>query len=148
MAGLKIEGLGGGVIARHMLWYHFPIADGTAEVEPYPVWCLYREELVALVRDGSNILVHCKGGLGRAGMIAVELLASLGMPNDEAIAQVRDVRPYVSFPLSLRNVEDLLFERGIDICHDTVRFWWNCFGPLFVVDIRRQRVSQMRGYRH
>lgn len=93
MAGLKVEGLGGGVIARHMLWYHFPIADGTAEVEPYPVWCLYREELVALVRDGSNILVHCKGGLGRAGMIAVELLASLGMPNDEAIAQVRDVRP-------------------------------------------------------
>ena len=37
---------------------------------------------------------------------------------------------YVRFPLSLRNVEDLLFERGIDICHETVRFWWNRFGPL------------------
>ncbi len=34
----------------------------------------------------------------------------------------------VRFPLSLRNVEDLLFERGIDICHETVRFWWNRFG--------------------
>jgi putative transposase len=55
---------------------------------------------------------------------------------------------YVRFPLSLRNVEDLLFERGIDICHETVRHWWNRFGPMFAVDIRRQRVSRMRGFRH
>ena len=38
---------------------------------------------------------------------------------------------YVRFPLSLRNVEDLLHERGIDVSHETVRFWWNCFGPMF-----------------
>ena len=44
---------------------------------------------------------------------------------------------YVRFPLSLRNVEDLLFERGIDICHETVRLWWNRFGPLFAGDIQR-----------
>ena len=55
---------------------------------------------------------------------------------------------YVRFPLSLRNVEDLLIERGIDICHETVRFWWNRFGPMFAADIRRQRVSRMRGFRH
>ena len=55
---------------------------------------------------------------------------------------------YVRFPLSLRNVEDLLFERGIDLCHETVRLWWNRFGPLFAADIRRQRVSRMRGFRH
>ena len=53
---------------------------------------------------------------------------------------------YVRFPLSLRNVEDLLFERGIDLCHETVRLWWNRFGPLFAADIRRQPVSQMRGF--
>ena len=58
------------------------------------------------------------------------------------------VMMYVRFPLSLRNVEDLLFERGIDICHETVRLWWNRFGPLFAADIRRQRVSRMRGFRH
>lgn len=58
------------------------------------------------------------------------------------------VMMYVRFPLSLRNVEDLLFERGIDICHETVRHWWNRFGPLFAGDIRRQRVSRMRGFRH
>ena len=55
---------------------------------------------------------------------------------------------YVRFPLSLRNVEDLLYERGIDLCHETVRLWWNRFGPMFASDIRRQRVSRMRGFRH
>jgi putative transposase len=58
------------------------------------------------------------------------------------------VMMYVRFPLSLRNVEDLLAERGIDICHETVRFWWNRFGPMFAAYIRRQRVSRMRGFRH
>ena len=57
------------------------------------------------------------------------------------------VMMYVRFPLSLRNVEDLLAERGIDICHETVRHWWNRFGPMFAADIRRQRVSSMRGFR-
>ena len=54
---------------------------------------------------------------------------------------------YVRFPLSLRNVEDLLAERGIDICYETVRLWCNRFGPMFAADIRRQRISQMKGYR-
>jgi putative transposase len=47
---------------------------------------------------------------------------------------------YVRYPLSLRNVEDLLFERGIDICHETVRLWWNRFGPMFAGEIRRKGV--------
>lgn len=55
---------------------------------------------------------------------------------------------YARLPLSLRNVEDLLAERGIDICHEAVRFWWNRFGPMFAADIRRQRLSRMRGFRH
>ena len=58
------------------------------------------------------------------------------------------VMMYVGFPLPLRNVEDLLFERGIDLCHETIRFWWNKFGPMFAADIRRQRVSAMRGFRN
>ena len=53
---------------------------------------------------------------------------------------------YVRFPLSLRNVEDLLHERGIEISHETVRFWWNRFGPMFAAEIRRTRVSRMRSY--
>jgi len=53
---------------------------------------------------------------------------------------------YVRFPLSLRNVEDLLHERGIDISHETVRFWWNRFGPTFAAEIRKKRTSRMRAY--
>ena len=50
------------------------------------------------------------------------------------------VMMYIRYPLSLRQVEDLLFERGIDISHETVRFWWNRFGPLFALEIRKRRV--------
>ena len=53
---------------------------------------------------------------------------------------------YERFPLSLRNVEDLLHERGIDVCHETVRFWWNRFGPMFTAEIRRNRIRNLRAY--
>ena len=64
----------------------------------------------------------------------------------ELIRQV--VMLYVRFQLSLRNVEDLLFERGYDLCHETVRLWWNRFGPLFASEISRKRVNRMRNVRH
>jgi putative transposase len=54
------------------------------------------------------------------------------------------VMMYIRFPLSLRQVEDLLHERGIDICHETVRIWWNRFGPMFAVDIRKKRSAALR----
>jgi putative transposase len=57
------------------------------------------------------------------------------------------VMMYVRFPLSLRNVEDLLHERGIEVSHETVRFWWQRFGPMFASEIRRKRVSGMRSSR-
>jgi putative transposase len=46
----------------------------------------------------------------------------------------------------LRNVEDLLHERGIEISHETVRYWWNRFGPVFASEIRRKRVQQLRAF--
>jgi len=58
------------------------------------------------------------------------------------------VMMYVKYPLSLRNVEDLLAERGIDICHETVRFWWNRFGPMFAAEIRQKRVQRMKAFTH
>ncbi len=53
---------------------------------------------------------------------------------------------YVRFPLSLRNVEDLLHERGIEISHEKVWFRWNGFGPFFASKIGKNRVSRMRSY--
>ena len=54
------------------------------------------------------------------------------------------VMMYVRFPLSLRNVEDLLHERGIDLSHETVRFWWQRFGPRFAAEIRKRRIGGLR----
>ena len=56
------------------------------------------------------------------------------------------VMMYVRFPLSLRNVEDLLHERGIEISHKTIRFWLNRFGPIFAAEIRQKRVNQMHAH--
>ena len=51
---------------------------------------------------------------------------------------------YVRFPLSLRNVEDLLHERGIDVSHETVRYWWHRFGPKFASEIKKWRIQGMK----
>src|SRR6202051_2353626 len=56
------------------------------------------------------------------------------------------VMMYLKYPLSLRNGEDLLSERGIDISHETVRFWWNRFGPMFAAEIRKKRVAHLRRF--
>ena len=67
-------------------------------------------------------------------------------PSPETIRIV--VMLYARYLLSLRNVEDPLFERGVNLCHEAVQLWWNRSGPMFAADIRRQRVCRMRGFRH
>ena len=52
---------------------------------------------------------------------------------------------YVRFPLSLRQVEDIRHERAIDICHETVRYGWNRFGPLFAAEIWKRRIDRHNG---
>jgi putative transposase len=54
------------------------------------------------------------------------------------------VMMYIRFPLSFRNVEDLLHERGIDVSYESVRFWWQRFGPKFASEIRKRRYQSMR----
>ena len=56
-----------------------------------------------------------------------------------------EVRLYVKYPLSLRNVEDLLAERRIDVCHETVGQWWNRFDPMFAAEITQKRIGARRG---
>ena len=51
------------------------------------------------------------------------------------------VMMYVRYPLSLRQVEDILYERGIDISHEAIRYWWNRFGPIFAGEIRKRRIE-------
>ena len=54
---------------------------------------------------------------------------------------------YIRYPLSLRQVEDILHERGIDICHETVRYWWNKFGNTFAKDLKAKSLTQPSNWR-
>jgi protein-tyrosine phosphatase len=94
LRALKVTDLGDEVRRRGLDWKHLPIADfsvpGTRFEEQ---WHTQGKEIRALLREGGDVLVHCKGGLGRAGMIAARLLVELGMPSKEAIRAVRAARP-------------------------------------------------------
>ncbi|WP_317933200.1 cyclin-dependent kinase inhibitor 3 family protein [Halioxenophilus sp. WMMB6] len=90
---LKVPQLGVQVEARGLQWRHLPIADYSVPTDTFEQqWQTHGREIRRLLRAGGDILVHCKGGLGRAGMIAARLLVELGMTPDEAIKLVRKAR--------------------------------------------------------
>ena len=91
---LGVERLGEEVIKRGMQWFHLPIADvSTPDEEFESQWKSAGGALRDLLRDGCDVLVHCRGGLGRAGTIGARLLIELGMDPVTAINRVRSVRP-------------------------------------------------------
>jgi ADP-ribosyl-[dinitrogen reductase] hydrolase len=113
LRSLKVMGLGAAVSARGMAWHHLPIRDvSTPSAAFEAAWADVGPELRDLVRNRGNVLVHCKGGLGRAGMIAARLLAELGMVPERAIAQIRAVRPGAIETAA--QVDHVLAARAID----------------------------------
>jgi len=91
---LRVECLGEEVLRRNMLWFHLPVVDASIPDERFESrWAVVGEELRLLLGRGLDVLVHCCGGLGRAGTIAARLLVELGMEPTKAIATVRAVRP-------------------------------------------------------
>jgi ADP-ribosyl-[dinitrogen reductase] hydrolase len=77
-----------------MLWSHLPIVDISIPDERFEKqWDVVGEALRSILRRRLDVLVHCRGGLGRAGTIAARLLVELGMEPIKAIASVRAVRP-------------------------------------------------------
>ncbi len=94
LADLRITALGPEVRRRHMEWHHLPVRDVSAPDARFEAqWVVAGEALRALLRAGKNVLVHCKGGLGRAGIIAARLLVELGQAPDVAITTLRTARP-------------------------------------------------------
>ena len=90
---LRVERLGEEVLRRKMLWFHLPIMDASIPDERFEQeWEVAGEDLRSMLRSGLDVLVHCRGGLGRAGTIAARLLVELGMEPTKAIASVRAVR--------------------------------------------------------
>lgn len=90
---LQVRGLGKAVQDRHMEWWHLPIRDVKAPGRKFEcAWKIAGEAIRDRVRLGFNVLVHCKGGLGRAGTVAARLLVELGASPEDAIRQVRTAR--------------------------------------------------------
>jgi ADP-ribosyl-[dinitrogen reductase] hydrolase len=91
---LQVPQLGEKVHERHMEWVHLPIRDRDVPDAAFEeAWLEAGERLRARLRSGFNVLVHCMGGLGRAGTIASRLLVELGWTPGDAIQAVRRVRP-------------------------------------------------------
>ena len=90
---LGVQDIGREVIRRKMSWFQLPIADGEIPDQAFEeAWQEAGEELRSILRSGGNVVVHCRGGLGRAGMIASRLLIELGMKPGTAMAEVREAR--------------------------------------------------------
>lgn len=94
LKSLGVQGLGAAVAEHHMDWIHAPIADVAPPGQPFEdVWAKEGEGIRDRLRAGFDVVVHCKGGLGRAGTIAARLLVELGVKSGSAIDMVRVARP-------------------------------------------------------
>ena len=91
---LSVSGLGNAVKARGMEWHHFPIRDVDVPTpEAMERWRHLSSILHRALENGDRILVHCRGGLGRAGTVAALLLIERGCSATNAMASIRAARP-------------------------------------------------------
>jgi ADP-ribosyl-[dinitrogen reductase] hydrolase len=91
---LAVPGLGAAVEALGMAWVHLPIVDVAVPDAAFEeAWRVHGPMFRDLLRAGRRLLVHCRGGLGRAGTVAARLLVELGVEPEEAIGMVREARP-------------------------------------------------------
>ena len=90
---LHVRNLGERAEQAGLNWYHLPIPDmGTPDWQFERRWLYAGLRLRRALQQGERIMLHCRAGLGRAGMLAARLLAELGTPAEAAIAQVRAAR--------------------------------------------------------
>lgn len=108
LSSLKVGNLGDAIQARGIDWLHLPIADFSTPNKHFEQqWLEQGKAIRTRLRRGENILVHCKGGLGRAGMIAARLLVELGWEPKTAIKKIREVRKgAIETPLQLALVRN------------------------------------------
>lgn len=126
LLALQVTGLGATVAASHMDWLHLPLPDVSVPDAAFEAeWqVLAGEELRDRLRAGFDVVVHCKGGLGRAGMIAARLLVELGVLADEAVGRVRRARPdAIETTAQLRHVQAQAFvpERQPETTAEAIR---------------------------
>lgn len=91
---LNVPGLGAAFRQRGIEWHHLPIPDVRAPGEAFTAgWAVAADACASTLRSGGKVLIHCRGGLGRAGTVACLLLRELGASSGDALARVRRARP-------------------------------------------------------
>lgn len=92
---LGVPDLGTGIQERGIAWLHVPIVDVQPPGQPFEAaWPDVARKIREWISSGRRVLVHCRGGLGRAGTVAACILIELGYSPADAIRQVRQVRPH------------------------------------------------------
>jgi ADP-ribosyl-[dinitrogen reductase] hydrolase len=78
-----------------MDWMHLPIRDVDVPDDRFErAWALTGPTLHRRIDRGERILIHCRGGLGRTGLVAGLILVERGVTPRQAIERVRAVRPH------------------------------------------------------
>lgn len=91
---LKVRGLPAAVRAEGMAWHHASIPDVSVPGRAFDAaWRTIGPRIVEQLRHGQSVVVHCRGGLGRAGLIAARLVTIMGEEPSRAVERVRAVRP-------------------------------------------------------
>ena len=114
---LGVQALPEAVRAAGLEWHHLAVEDVHAPSPEFETrWVYAGARLRERLRSGERVLVHCRGGLGRAGSVAARLLVEFGASPVDAIAQVRAARPGA---IETRAQEQwVLAQRGIDASRD------------------------------
>ncbi|MDO6584043.1 protein-tyrosine phosphatase family protein [Salipiger sp. 1_MG-2023] len=95
----EFETLGAGRLASFVAdhgarWEHLPVVDfGTPDAAFEWRWAVLSRAILKALAGGGRVLVHCRGGCGRSGMLALRLMIEAGEAPDDALARLRAVRP-------------------------------------------------------
>jgi protein-tyrosine phosphatase len=94
LLALGVNDLPRKAIALNLLWIHLPIRNLSIPDEKFDIqWAWAGPRLAQWLREGQRIVIHCKEGIGRAGLIAARLMIELGTLPGNAIKTVQKARP-------------------------------------------------------
>lgn len=110
LAMLQVPGLGKAIRERGLEWHHLPVRDlGAPDASGLETWKSLAPGLHRRLDAGGRVLIHCRGGNGRAGTLAALLLIERGGSALSAIERIRAVRPHA---IETRAQERFLEERA------------------------------------